>query len=181
MNNSETEVRRGSRFSKSQKALFYMGLFALLGGFFIISFYSIKFLYHKIETKRLFRDNPVIVISEVGIKAPILEGTDNKVLSKSAGHFKGTGDIGIGNYCVAGHSSIIYDEYFNNLKNVDLGMEISLYDNKNHMYSYIISDKFLVNPNESWVLNDFNDNRITIITCTDDGSQRLVVVGKLSN
>ena len=30
-----------------------------------------------------------------------------------------------------------------------------------------------------WVLDDFGDDRITLITCTDDGTQRQVVVGLL--
>lgn len=58
-------------------------------------------------------------------------------------------------------------------------MEITLYDRQKNKYSYKVSKKIIVEPNETWVLDDFSDNRITIITCTDDGEQRYVVVGIL--
>ncbi len=125
------------------------------------------------------RDNPVVEIADLNIKAPILEGTDKKTLSKAAGHFIKTGDFGIGNYCIAGHSSTIYKEYFNNLKNIKIGMKVVLYDNDKKSYTYIVTDSFIVAPNETWVLDDFGDNRITIITCTDDGIHRQIVVGIL--
>lgn len=125
------------------------------------------------------RENVVVEIADLKIKAPVLDGTDSETLSIAAGHFKDTGDIGSGNYCIAGHSSTIYKEYFNNLKNVKTGMKICLYDKENKCYTYTVTDSFIVEPNETWVLSDFGDDRITIITCTDDGSQRLVVVGSL--
>ena len=43
-----------------------------------------------------------------------------------------------------------------------------------------MTDSFIVNPDETWILDDFEDVRITIVTCTDDGTQRQVVVGKMS-
>ncbi|MDE7121809.1 MAG: sortase, partial [Oscillospiraceae bacterium] len=76
-----------------------------------------------------------------------------------------------------GHSSTIYKEYFNNLKNIELGMEISLYDKEKKCYTYTVTENFIVEPNETWILDDFEDDRITIVTCTDDGTQRQVVVG----
>ena len=58
-------------------------------------------------------------------------------------------------------------------------MEIVLYDTSKNPYSYIISDISIVEPSETWILDDFGDNRVTIVTCTDDGTQRLIVTGKL--
>lgn len=46
---------------------------------------------------------------------------------------------------------------------------------------YRVTENFIVNPDEVWVLKDFGDNRVTLITCTDDGTQRQVVVGKFSD
>ena len=123
--------------------------------------------------------NPVIEISDINIKAPVLEGTDNETLAQAAGHFTDTGDFGKGNYCIAAHSSIIYKEYFNNLKNISMGTDIVLYDVNKNQYTYTADKSYIVKPSETWVLDDFGDNRITLITCTDDGSQRFVVVGIL--
>jgi sortase A len=59
------------------------------------------------------------------------------------------------------------------------GMEIRLQDSEKRSYTYTVKDSFIVDPDETWVLDDFGDDRITLITCTDDGKQRQVVVGLL--
>lgn len=163
--------------TKKQWALFIIGLIALMIGMSVLGFYGIRKIHREIHKQKMFRENVVVEITELKIKAPVLEGTDNKTLSKAVGHFIGTGEVGSGNYCIAGHSSTIYKEYFNNLKNAEIGMEIDLYDKEKNCYTYTITDYFIVEPNEVWILNDFNDDRITIVTCTDDGTQRQVVVG----
>ncbi len=178
MNNNE-QVKK--RITKKQWVLFIAGLIALMVGLSILAFYGGRKIYREYQKKKLFRDNPVVEIQSVSIKAPILEGTDNKTLSKAAGHFTGTGDFGKGNYCIAGHSSTIYKEYFNNLNMVSIGDKITLYDKNKKEYIYTITEKTIVEPNETWILNDFGDNRITIITCTDDGKQRQVIVGIYQN
>jgi sortase A len=125
------------------------------------------------------KENMVISIPELHIKAPVLEGTDNDVLKQAVGHFPDSGTPGHGNCCIAGHSSAIYKEYFNNIKHVEMGMTIYLYDLQKHEYAYSVTEYHIVEPNEVWVLDDFGDNRVTIVTCTDDGTQRQIVVGQL--
>ena len=44
--------------------------------------------------------------------------------------------FGKGNYCIAGHSSIIYKEFFSDLKYIENGMEIYLYDKEKVCYTY---------------------------------------------
>ncbi len=173
--NSDIMIRK----NKKQWVLFFTGLIALIAGISVLGFYGVKKITWEYQKQKLISDNPVVEIADLKIKAPILEGTENQTLSKATGHFIGTGDFGNGNYCIAGHSSTIYKEYFNDLKNVEIGMEITLYDRQKNKYSYKVSKKIIVEPNETWVLDDFSDNRITIITCTDDGEQRYVVVGIL--
>ncbi|MCQ2435038.1 MAG: class D sortase [Oscillospiraceae bacterium] len=165
-------------YTKKQWALFITGLIAIIIGVSILGFFGIRKINREYHKQKLMRENPVLEISELHIKAPVLEGTDQSVLSKSAGHFIGTGDFGKGNYCIAGHSSTLYKEYFNNLSDAEAGMTISLYDKEKNHYDYTVSECFIVEPNETWILDDFGDTRITIITCTDDGTQRFVVVGK---
>ncbi|MBR5166412.1 MAG: class D sortase [Ruminococcus sp.] len=167
----------GKAHSKKRWALFITGLTAIITGLSIISFFAVRKVYREYQKHKLMRENPIVEITDLHIKAPILEGTDNKVLSKAVGHFYGTGDFGKGNYCIAGHSSTLYKEYFNNLKNIELGMTINLYDKEKKKYPYVVTEIIEVAPNETEILNDFWDNRLTIITCTDDGTKRLVVVG----
>ena len=167
------------KLSKKQILSFVSGMTALIVGFGILSFFGIRKIYREVHKHKLMKENMVVEIAELGIKAPVLEGTEQSVLSEGAGHFKDTGDFGKGNFCIAAHSSTIYKEYFNSLKNVEKGMEILLYDKEKNTAAYKVSDFFIVEPSETWVLDDFGDDRITLITCTDDGSQRLVVVGLL--
>ena len=161
-----------------QLALFCIGLIAIVLGLSVLGFLGIRKLHREYQKQKLMRENPVVEIADLRIKAPILEGTDNDTLSKTAGHFIGTGELGKGNYCIAGHSSTLYKEYFNNLKNIEIGMKITLYDIKKDSYEYTVKETFIVEPSETWILNDFGDDRVTIITCTDDGTQRLVVIGE---
>lgn len=53
-------------------------------------------------------------------------------------------------------------------------------DKKRTRYIYIVTEYRTVEPSETWVLNDFGDDRLTVISCTDDGKQRQVVVGMLN-
>lgn len=159
--------------------MFAAGLTAMLIGMSILGFFGVRRIVRDVQRTKLMRENVAIEIPELKIKAPVLEGTDNEVLSKAAGHFPETGGLGSGNYCIAGHSSVIYKEYFNNLKNVSEGMEIYLIDKGEERFTYTVKESFIVEPNETWVLEDFGDDRVTLVTCTDDGSQRQIVVGLL--
>ncbi len=170
-------INTKSKRTKKQWALFTIGLIAIIIGIVILSFYGIRKINREIQRQKLLMNNVVVEITDLKIKAPVLEGTDNETLSKAVGHFNETGTVGSGNYCIAGHSSTIYKEYFNDLKNAEIGMEINLYDKEKKCYTYTVSEKFIIEPNEIWVLNDFGDDRVTIITCTDDGTQRLAVIG----
>ena len=164
--------------TRKQRILFLTGSAAIMAGCSIMLFYGGRKLYRMHQKQMLMRENPVVEIADLNIKAPVLEGTDQQTIAKAVGHFTGTGDFGSGNYCIAGHSSTIYKEYFNKLKDIENGMTITLYDTGKNRYDYTVIDHFVVNPDETWVLDDSGDDRITLITCTDDGSQRLVVTGK---
>lgn len=166
------------RRTKKQLVLFVAGLAAMLTGMSILGFLGIRKLYRMWNKYQLMQENAVIEIPALHIKAPVLEGTDNETLSQAAGHFPETGAVGQGNYCIAAHSSVLYKEYFNNLKHVQEGMEILLSDVDQTCCTYLVTAYFIVEPNEVWVLEDFGDDRVTLVTCTDDGSQRLIVVGK---
>lgn len=165
--------------TRKQKVTFIAGIIIFLTGFCILSFLCVRKLARDLHRSRLMRENTVVEIPELHIKAPVLEGVEQSVLAEAAGHFPGTGSIGSGNYCIAAHSSILYKEYFNNLKNARDGMEITLYRPKGNRAVYRITEMEIIDPHEVSVLDDTGDDRVTLITCTDDGTQRLVVTGML--
>ncbi len=167
--------------SKKKKLLFVTGLITMLMGVSILVIFGWNRISREIEKHRLLKECVVFEIPELDIKAPVMDGTEHEVLSKAAGHFPDTGEIGSGNYCIAGHNSTIYAEIFNEMKHIEKGMEMYLINNdeKRTKYTYIVTENFIVEPDETWILDDFGDNRITIVTCTDDGTQRQIVVGLL--
>lgn len=181
MKNKSFKDSAEKRYSTKQWVLFITGIVAIIIGTSFLGAFGIRKIHRELQKQKMFRENIVIEIPDIKIKAPVLEGIDNETLSKATGHFPDTGSVGTGNYCIAGHSSTIYKEYFNNLKNIESGMKINLYDIDKKQYVYTVTEKFIVEPDETWILNDYSDNRITIITCTDDGKQRQVVVGMKDN
>lgn len=167
------------QIKKNKKLLFSMGIVIFSIGIAILSVFVYKRISRELYKQKLLRECAILEIPSLDIKVPIMDGTDNEILSVAAGHFENTGEVGSGNYCIAGHNSTIYAEIFNELDNIKIGTEMYLYDNDENKtrYTYEVSEKLIVNPEETWVLNDFDDDRLTVVTCTDDGKQRQVVIG----
>ncbi|MBQ1339521.1 MAG: class D sortase [Ruminococcus sp.] len=166
---------------KRNKPMFIIGIIMVVLGVGILSLYGYRKISRELYLRRLLKDNINFEIPRLDIKVPVLEGTDQKSLQVSAGHFEGTGALGHGNYCICGHNSTIYAEIFNDLDQIKIGDEMYLIDTDENRtrYTYIVTDYRTVEPSDTWVLNDFGDDRITVISCTDDGKLRQVVVGML--
>lgn len=163
---------------KSRKWMLRIGLFFLVMGIVVLSIFAYQHISREIYRQKLLDECVVLEISDLNIKVPVMDGIDQETLSVAAGHFPDTGEVGFGNYCIAGHNSTIYAEIFNNLDKIAIGMDVKLHDNNtNHTcYVYTVTEYFIVEQEETWILNDFGDDRLTIVTCTDDGIQRQVVV-----
>lgn len=168
------------KLDKRQKLLFIGGMLLMAAGIAVLTPYAWRKVSRELRKQKLMRENTVLTIPALDIKTPILENTDQEVLSVAAGHFPDTGAPGSGNYCLAGHSSTIYACIFNDLKYAEDGMEMILTETNGTQYTYRVSERFIVEPNETWILGDFDDDRLTLVTCTDDGSQRQIVVGLLA-
>ena len=164
-----------------KKVLRILGIIMMICGVSILSLFAYRKISRELYLRKLLDSNINFEIPRLNIKVPVLEGTDSKALQVSAGHFKGTGALGKGNYCIAGHNSTIYAEIFNDLDQIQIGDEMYLVDidDNRTRYTYVITEYKTVEPSDTWVLNDFGDNRLTVISCTDDGTMRQVVVGVL--
>ena len=155
------------------------GVILLFCGISILSIFAYMKISRELYLRKLLRENIVLEIPRLDIKVPVLEGTDSKSLEVAAGHFIGTGSVGYGNYCIAGHNSTIYAEIFNDLDKIELGDKMYLYDKDDNRtrYTYTVTEYKVIEPNEIGILNDYGDDRLTIVSCTDDGKYRQVVVG----
>ena len=157
-----------------------MGICLLVCGLFILSLFAYKKISREVYLQNLLKENIVLEIPSLNIKVPVLEGTDSETLAVAAGHFPGTGKLGQGNYCIAGHNSTIYAEIFNDLDQIQIGAEMDLVDTdaEKTCYTYVVTEYKVVDPEDVAVLDDYGDDRLTVISCTDDGMNRQVVVGK---
>ena len=165
----------------SKKWMLRIGLVFTIAGIAILSVFAYKHISRELYKQKLLKECVILEIPNLNIKVPVMDGTDKETLSVAAGHFEGTGSVGKGNYCIAGHNSTIYAEIFNELDKIQIGDEIYLIDNDDNRtkYIYVVSEYNIVNPQSISVLDDFGDDRLTVITCTDDGKNRQVVIGKL--
>ncbi|MFO7294556.1 MAG: class D sortase [Clostridia bacterium] len=125
----------------------------------------------------------IMEIPKIDLKVAVAEGTDKKTLKKAVGHFEGTAMPGeAGNFAVAGHRSYTYNEFFNRLDEVEVGDEIKVKTTKGE-FVYEVTDIFVVEPHEVWVLDPTPDPTITLVTCTPIrvATHRLIVKGKLKS
>ncbi len=164
-----------------RRILLTVGIICLTVGIIVLGVFAYRRISREYEKANLLKTCPVLEIESLHIKAPILEGTDEETLSKAVGHFPDTGNIGSGNYCVAGHNSTIYAQIFNDLDRITLGDIITItdIDEAQTVYTYSVTETFTVSPNETYILTDYGDDRLTCVTCTDDGTDRFVAVATL--
>ena len=82
----------------------------------------------------------------------------------------------VGNYCIAAHN---YDKenMFNHIIELEKGDFITLVDNKNGEMTYEVYDIYKVDPNDTEVLSQDTkgETELTLITCSDYSSKRIIV------
>lgn len=121
----------------------------------------------------------ILSIPKLDLNVGIGEGVDNETLKYSVGHFSDTAMPGQkGNFCVIGHRSYTYGEFFNRLDEIEENDEIIVeYNGKE--FKYKVTEIKVVKPEEVSVLNQSEEEEITLITCTPIrvGSHRLIIKG----
>jgi sortase A len=124
----------------------------------------------------------IMKIPKIDLKVAIGEGVDNETLKFAVGHFEGTAMAGEkGNFCVAGHRSYTYSEYFNRLDEVKNGDEIIVQTKKGE-FKYKVYEIKVVEPSEVSVLDATKDATLTLVTCTPVrvATHRLIVKARLT-
>lgn len=138
---------------------------------------NIEVKFKKVEHGREFA---IIEIPSIDLKSVIVQGVNKEELRYYLGHFEDTALPGQeGNFCIAGHSSHIYNELLNELYKVSVGDKIIIKTLKKD-FEYKINKKFVVEPSDVNVLKqDKSKKQMTIVTCTNNGAQRLIVQSEL--
>ena len=123
----------------------------------------------------------IVEIPSLGVKAAILEGIDDRALKYTVGHYPGTADPGEkGNCVLLGHRNYVYGHYFRKLNELKTGDQVILRKGKD-IFTYTVTESFVVEPEEVWVLEPAKDTILTMITCTPVPAytHRLVVRGAI--
>lgn len=105
-------------------------------------------------------------IPKINLVADISEGTDVKTLDQYIGHFEETSKSQ-GNICLAGHNRGYSVNYFENLKELEIGDEI-YYTYQGERLEYIVSSKNIIKDTDWSSLENTEDNRLTLITCVEN-------------
>jgi sortase A len=123
----------------------------------------------------------IISIPKIELNVTLSEGIDASTLKYAVGHFTGTSMPGNkGNFCVAGHRSYAYNEYFNRLDELGVGDKITV-TTVTGEFTYEVYESKVVKPEETSVLNNTENPEITLVTCTPIrvATHRLIVKGRM--
>ena len=116
----------------------------------------------------------ILSIEKIGLVASIKEGSNSETLKKYIGHIEETPKYD-GNVCLAAHNRGNVFSYFariNELEKGDVIIYKTLYGDK----EYEVTDKRVILETDWQMLQDTNDNRLTLITCIKNrANQRLCV------
>ena len=119
-----------------------------------------------------------IEIPRIKLYAPIEEGTDDEVLNRSVGHFESTARRN-GNCGLAAHNRGYRVNYFANLKELKEG-DLIYYFVDGKRYKYKIIQITIIYETDWSMLEETEDNKITLITCVENREEyRLCVQGDL--
>lgn len=119
-----------------------------------------------------------IHIPAIDVDQPILEGSTEKSLKYGIGTVVPEVKAGeIGNFVLAGHRGRSYGKLLNRLNELKEGDEIVV-ESLSENYRYYVTEAFLVEPDELWVLEEDDSSReLTLITChpVKNPTHRLIV------
>ena len=125
-----------------------------------------------------------IKISKIGVDCAILDETDDENelvanLKVSPCKFYGVDPNEIGNCCIAGHN-YRNKRFFSKVPKLVVGDKIQIIDVSGKSITYSVYDKYTVYPEEVDCLKETVTGKriVTLITCTDDGEQRVIVHAK---
>lgn len=121
-------------------------------------------------------------IPRLGVAGYVEDGLDNGTLRRAIGHAAWSAKPGqSGNVVLAAHR----DSFFSGLRGIKLGDMVTLQDADTKKYRYQVTKVFVVNPEDTWVMQPIAERKmLTLITCypfsfIGHAPQRLIVQGQL--
>lgn len=120
-----------------------------------------------------------ISIPKIDIKYPILEKATPKAIKVAVAYLAGVGVNKVGNTVIQGHN-LRNGLFFSNLGKLSNGDKIYITGEDGQKITYEVYQVFLASESDSsFYKRETNGLReITLSTCTDDGSQRIIVLAR---
>lgn len=122
-----------------------------------------------------------MLVPSVGLHLPVNEGVGAQSLLLGAGTMRPNEQMGQGNYALASHHMINKDALFTPLWFHAHKGTLVFITNMQTIYVYQIYKRQLISPYDVGVVNNTIRPIVTLITCNDSGSKRLLLRGKLVN
>lgn len=121
-----------------------------------------------------------LVISAIGVDAPVVEGDDWESLKKGAGHHIGSANPGERGNCVISAHNDIYGEIFQRLPELRVGDEIFVHTTS-QIYRYVVRQTRIIEPTDVSVMLPTHSPVLTLISCYPYrvDTQRIVVIASL--
>lgn len=107
---------------------------------------------------------------------PILDHWSNDLLKISPCKYHGADPNEVGNFCIVGHN-YRNSLFFSKVPTLENGDSIEITDNYGRKINYIVYDKHVVNEGNTKDTSQVTHGKkeITIITCTNDSKNRVIV------
>lgn len=117
-----------------------------------------------------------ISIPKLGIDYPILSHTSDALLKIAPNRFWGGEPNEVGNLSIVGHN-YRNKKFFSKVPTLENGDIIKITDMNGKTLDYRVYDKHIVNPDDTSDTDTRTNGKreVTLITCTDDSSQRWIV------
>lgn len=123
----------------------------------------------------------ILEIPKINLKVVVAEGTEDNIIRYAVGHFEETAMPGdAGNFALAGHRNFDTGEFFLKIDKLAEGDEIKVTTLDGTVYTYNVTNSFVVQPQDTYILEESDKPIVTLVTCTYDGSERLIVQGALT-
>lgn len=117
-----------------------------------------------------------IKIPKINLEYDILSSTSDELLKVSLNRYWGANPNQVGNMCIVGHN-YLDSRFFGKLHRLNNGDYIQITDAYGVTLKYYVYDKFVADPYDTSCTSQLTngEKEITLITCHNDGTERLVV------
>ena len=121
-------------------------------------------------------------IPKINLETHVLKTYSEEALKISVVKFWGADPNREGNFCIAGHN-FKNNNMFKNLKKLEIGDNLFVIDEKQGRIEYEVFDVYKVLPeNVECLSQETNgEKQVTLITCTNDSKERIIIKARERN